>query len=113
MDNFLTFNVHIDEIQRKVTGTLLYINRVSARFSTECRIMAVQSLVLSVLNYCLKVWGSTSKTQMNRVSLMQNFAAKVAVGGARIYDHVTPFYNELKWLRMNDRYTYEVYVFIF
>ena len=113
MDNFLTYNVHIDELQKKVTGTLLFINRVSDRFNFDCRVMVVQSLVLSILNYCLRVWGSTNKTQMGRVSKLQNFAAKVAAGGARKYDHVTPIYNKLKWLRMEDKYIYEVCILIF
>ena len=81
MDSYLTFNVHIDEIQKKTTGILLYINRVNDRFDSVCRVMVVQSLVLSILNYCLSVWGSTNKTQMDRVKKIQNFAAKVAVGG--------------------------------
>ena len=81
MDNYLTFNVHIDEIHKKTTGILLYINRVNDRFDSVCRVLVVQSLVLSVLNYCLRVWGSTNKTQMDRVKKIQNFAAKVAVGG--------------------------------
>ena len=113
MDNFLTFNVHIDELQKKVTGTLLFINRVSDQFSFECRVMVVQSLVLSVLNYCLKVWGSVNKTQMGRVCKIQNFAAKVAAGGARKYDHVTPIYDQLKWLRMGQKYIFEVCLLIF
>ena len=53
MDSCLTFNVHIDEIHKKVTGILLFINRVSDNFDLECRVMVVQSLVLSILNYCL------------------------------------------------------------
>ena len=81
MDSYLTFNVHIDEIQKKTTGILLYINRVNDRLDSVCRVMVVQSLVLSILNYCLRVWGSTNKTQMDTVKKIQNFAAKAAVGG--------------------------------
>ena len=91
MDCSLTFNVHIDELQKKVTGTLLYLNRVCDRFEFDCRVMVVQSLVLSVLNYCLRVWGSTNKTQMGRVNKLQNFAMKVAVGGAK-YTIMLPQY---------------------
>ncbi len=35
------------------------------------------------------------------------FAAKVAIGGARKYDHATPFIKELKWLTINDKYIFE------
>ena len=98
MDSGMTFNFHIDELQRKVNGTLIYLNRVWERFELESRIMVVQSLVLSVLNYCLSVWGSTNKTQMYRVRKLQNFAARVAIGGVRKHDHVTPLFDMLGWL---------------
>ncbi len=39
---------------------------------------------------------------------MQNFAAKVAVGGARKHDHVSSAFQELKWLRIKKKYTYDV-----
>ena len=55
MDSSMTFSFHIDELQRKVNGTLIYLNRIWERFELESRIMVVQSLVLSVLNYCLSV----------------------------------------------------------
>ncbi len=37
---------------------------------------------------------------MNNFQKLQNFAAKVAVGGARKYDRVSPIIKELKWLKM-------------
>ena len=113
MDNCLTFNIHIDEIHKKVTGTLLYINRISDKLEFECRVMVVQSLVLSILNYCLRVWGSTNKVQMDRAQKIQNFAAKVASGGARKYDHVTPILEKLKWLRLDKKYIYEICILVF
>ena len=55
MDSNMTFQVHIDELRKKVTGTLLYLNRICDNFEPECRVLVVQSLVLSILNYCLRV----------------------------------------------------------
>ena len=113
MDSNMTFSVHIDELYRKVTGTLLYLNRVNDSFDSDCRVMVVQSLVLSILNYCLKVWGSTNKTQMDRVQKLQNFAGKVAIGGAKKYDHVTPILEKLQWLRMDKKYFYDICILMF
>ena len=113
MDSYMSFDIHINEIHKKVTGTLLYINRVSDKLEFECRVMVVQSLVLSVLNYCLTVWGSTNKTQMEKAKKIQNFAAKVAFGGVRKYDHVTPIYEKLKWLRMDMKYIYDICILVF
>ena len=113
MDSCLTFNYHIDELLKKVTGTLIFLNRVWDRFQPECRVMAVQALILSVLNYCLPVWGSTSKTQINRAQKVLNFAARIAIGGVRKYDHVSPIFEKLKWLKIKTRFMYSICLLIF
>ena len=59
------------------------------------------------------MWGSTNDTQMGRVKKMHNFAAKVNVGGAKKYDHVTPFFNKLGWLRMNEKYFFDICFLVF
>ncbi|KAK7085430.1 hypothetical protein SK128_025242 [Halocaridina rubra] len=38
---------------------------------------------------------------MLRVKRLQNFAARVAIGGVHKYDHVTPLFERLGWLRMD------------
>ena len=113
MDSYLTFDIHIDELIKKVIGTLIFLNRVWDRFQPECRVMAVQALVLSVLNYCLPVWGSTSKTQINRVQKILNFAARIAIGGAKKHEHVTPLFEKLKWLKIKPKFIYNVCLLIF
>lgn len=44
---------------------------------------------------------------------MQNFAAKVALGGGNKRDNVTPFLRELGWLKIEKRYTYELASFVY
>ena len=109
----MTFESHVNELRRKVMGKLIYLNRVNDRFDSECRMMVVESLILSVLHYGLKVWGSTSKLHLDRVQKLQNFAAKVAVGGARKRDHVTPILVKLEWLRLEKQYFYEICILVF
>ena len=113
MDSCMTFSKHINELQNKLMGTLLFLNRITKRFNQECRIMVVQSLILSVLNYALKVWGSANRSNIQRVQKLQNFAGKVAIGGARRRDHASPIIERLKWLRMDRKYIYEICMFIF
>ncbi len=56
-DTCMTFETHISEISKKVTGTLMYINRVKNCSDKSTRILVVQSLVLNLLNYWNTVWG--------------------------------------------------------
>ena len=56
----------------------------------------------------MRIWGSTNITQIERVQKIQNFAAKVALGGAAKSDNITPFLKELKWLKVNHQYEFEI-----
>ena len=109
----MNFNFHIDEIIKKVTGTLIYLNRIKDTFETATRIIIVQSLALSLINYCSKVWGLTNATQIERVQKLQNFAARVAVGNIRKYDHITPAFKQLKWLKIEQKCFYDIGLFVF
>ena len=113
MDCCMTFDTHMNAVNNKLMGTLIFLNRLTNRFDQNCRIMIVQSLILSVLNYGLKVWGSASKSTLYKAQKLQNFAGKVAVGGARRRDHASPILERLNWLRIDKKYIYELCIFIF
>ena len=113
MDKHMTYSVHIDEVSRKVTGILMYLNRIKDHFEDSTRIIIVQSLVLSVINYCIRIWGTTNDLNLNKAQKIVNFAARVAVVGIRKYDHITPTLHHLQWLKIKDKYIYEVCLFVF
>ena len=93
-------------------GILMFINRIKNTIAKDTRALVVTSLALSILNYCFIIWGSCSKTQMNRVQKLQNFAAKVASGKGRKFDRATPFIQEQGWLKMKEKYQHDVCVFM-
>ena len=94
-------------------GTLIYLNLVKAFFEPSTRVIVVQSLALSLMNYCLKVWGSTQAFHLNKVQKLQNFAVRVAIGNVQKFEHVSPFYKNLEWLRMKDKYLYDICILTF
>ena len=106
-DRYMLFDVHIAELKKKIMGTLIHINRISNNFNKATRVLIIQSLVLSLIRYCISVWGSTTQTLLQNIQKMQNFAAKVATGGIKKYDHVTPIIKDLKWLTVKDMYKFE------
>ncbi len=52
-------------------------------------------------------------TLMSSVQKLQNFAARVTMGGVKKYDHVFPFYEELHWLHVKQKHVFEVATTIF
>ncbi len=99
----MTFDVHANELSKTVVGTLMHIYRISLNFEKRTRTIVVQSQVLSIINYCIKIWGITNATLLSNVQKLQTFAAEVAVGGARKYDHVSPIIKELRWLKIKEK----------
>ncbi len=106
-DNYMSFDVHVTEMSKKVSGTLMYINRIQDLLSKEARRIAVETLALSLINYGINIWSTANITQLKRVKKLQNFAAKVAIGGASKCDHVPPLLNKLQWLPIPQKVIYE------
>ncbi len=109
----MTFEKHINEINRKVMGSLTFVNRVKDCFDRDTRNVIVQSIVLSILNYCNTICGTANSTHLNDIQKLQNFAAKVVDGKAKEYDHVTPILKDSKWLTIKDQITHDTAVAIF
>ncbi len=73
---------------------LIYINCISSYLDKTTRIVVIQSLVLSHIKYCLNISGTTNSVHINKVQKLQNIAARVAVGGLKKYDHVSPAFKD-------------------
>ena len=107
IDSHLTFDKHIYETHRKVMGNLLFINRIKDKFDSVTRKIAIESLALSNINYCLPIYGTASTTLLKQIQKLQNFAAKICIGGATRRDHATPFITQLKWLKIDKKIMYD------
>ena len=82
-------------------------------FDDQTRKIAVEALVISLFSYCSLIWGSSTTNIRNRIKKVHNFAAKVAVGYGRKYDHATPFIKKLDWLKVNEMLKYNEALFMF
>ncbi len=109
----MNFDVHVHEMHRKVMGHLLFFNKVRDKFDSGTRKTVVESIALSAVNYCLRVYGTTTGTLLSRVQQIQNFAAKICAGGARRSDHATPFIAQLEWLKMDKKIIFDVAVHLY
>ncbi len=91
-DSQMTFDAHVNNISSKAISAIIrvYINRTKDNFSRSSGILLVQSLVLSIVNHGIKIWGNKIATNV-KVQRRQNFAVKVALGGATRQGPATPF----------------------
>ena len=96
-DRSLTFESHIDTMTRQCTGLLIALNHARHVMLHQALKVIVESLVLSIVRYCLSVYGSCGISRVHRIQKIVNFCARV-VTGRRRSDHVSDAIKLLGWL---------------
>ncbi len=76
----------------------MFIRRISDSFDKSTRIIVIQTLFVSLMNYCIAMWGFTNVNLLHRVQKLENFAVKIASGEGSKDDHVTPIIKGLQWV---------------
>jgi hypothetical protein len=59
-------------------------------------LVILNSLVFSKLFYCSTVWSATTKQNIQKLQLVQNFAACVLTNTNK-FDHISPILQQLGW----------------
>ena len=101
-DSPLSFENHIKLLCSRFNGTLSYLNRVKNTLDQKSRILLINTLIFSHLNYCSSIWGKCSEKLQHEVQKCINFAVKVASNRKYLKrDHVTPLLRDLNWINFN------------
>ena len=74
--------------------------------------LLINSFVFSKLFYCSSVWGNTSKRNLHKLQLVQNFAARVVLG-LKKFDHISQGRRSLKWLDVTEKVLFNDLVLVF
>ena len=98
----LSFEHHIKSLCSRLNGTISYLNSFKNTLDQKSRILLINALIFSHLNYCSSICGKCSEKLQYEVQKCINFAAKVASNGKYLKrDHVTPLLRNLKWINFN------------
>ena len=92
-------------ISRKCTGILIGLLHARHVIPRQTLKVIVEALVMSVVRYCLSVYGSCGVTQLSRVQKIVNFCARV-VTGRRRYEHISSAMQQLRWLNADQLVAY-------
>ena len=104
-DQTMTFSAHIDDVVRRCTGTLCGLSHSRHCLPQSTLVRLVEGLVVSVIRYCITVYGCANRTQMGRLQRLLNFGARV-ISGRRRYDHISDVLRELGWLTAENMFLY-------
>ena len=106
-DQCMSFAAHTDDVVRRCTGILIGLSHSRHILPHSTLTTLVQSLVISLIRYCISVYGSCNTTQLARLQKLLNFSARV-ISGRRKFDHVSDVLRDLGWLSARNMYSYHV-----
>ena len=93
-------------------GRKVHIRRIKHLLDKKTLLLLINSFVFSKLFYCSSVWGNTSKRNLNKLQLVQNFAARVVLG-LRKFDHISQGRRSLGWLDVTEKILFNDLVLAF
>ena len=99
------YNKHIAKTVSICLHKLVQINRIKHLLDKKTILLLMSSFVFSKLYYCSTVWSNTSKHNINKLQLVQNFAARVVLG-LKKFDHISQAIKSLNWLPVNTEFTW-------
>lgn len=82
----------------------MFLSRVSGNLDKRSRILVVQCHVLSLIDYCIRIWSTTNLSIISKVQKLQKFTAKEAIGGVKKFNYVTPKIQELGWIKNKENH---------
>ncbi len=91
----------------------MYISRISEKIDERNKTIIIETLVLSQIDYCIRIRGTITDQHMSNVHKLPTFAAQVSSGGVRKYDHISPVFRELQWLRIKQKHLPDFGVAVF
>ena len=102
LDQNLSFNGHIVKTSSNCMHKLVQINRIKHLLDRKTLMLLINAFVFSKLFYCSTVWSNTCKTNVKKLQLVQNFAARILLG-LKKFDHISQGLKSLNWLPVSDR----------
>ena len=88
IDQSLTYNDHITKTASNCLHKLIQINRIKHLLDKKTLILLMNCFIFSKLLYCSTVWSNTSCSNIKKLQLVQNFAARIVLGLLK-FDHIS------------------------
>ena len=114
IDSKLKWDVHIDELCKKVGKIISYLRRVSGYVNESCLKLLYNLVIMPHFDYGDVIWHSASKTHLDTLQKLQNRAGRIILK-VKSSEHksINEIHNILNWDRLRDRNTKHTYSLMF
>ena len=105
LDKNLSWKPHILNVSRKISKSIGIIYKASFCLPSTALVTLYYSLVYPYLMYCVSVWGSTYKSNLKRIFLLQKKLIRI-ISKASFDTHTDPLFKDLQILKFHNIYKY-------
>lgn len=112
IDDKLSWSSHIDHLCSTISSKISLLRQLSRYVSIDVQKKFYQGYILPLIDYGSVVWGTTSSSNLDRISKLQKRAARIILHA----DFNTPsaeMFEELSWLPILKRLKYNKAVFTY
>ena len=80
IDDKLNWKTHISYMAGKVARGIGVLGKARKYFNNDCMINLYNAFIYPYLMYCNQIWGSTYKTNLSKLQVLQNKAVRIVTG---------------------------------
>ena len=106
LDENLNFHDHVVYLTAKISPKIGMLHRLRQTFSSPVLNVIYLTSIQSLLDYCLTVFGPSSKTITDHVQRLQNRCARAVTGNFSITASISQMIESLGWMSVNQRLIY-------
>ena len=112
IDCNLTWIYHINHVTKILSKFTSIMYKLKHQINNSTLLLIYNSLVYPNLIYCLSIWGTTSKSHLNKVFLAQKKIIRL-IGGLSLREHTGPVFVENKLLSFENASIYMCLLFVY
>ena len=101
IDDKLKWDVHINKTKSRLSSSLYAINKIKHFAPIKILTTLYYSMVYPYLVYGITQWGSTFRTHINKLNIMQTKITR-AIVGAKYNAHTSDIFHHLRILKLED-----------
>ena len=119
IDSKLTFKPHIDELSKKISRAIGILQKLRYFVSTKILIMVYYAIVYPFLLYGILVWGSTSKSLLEPLFILQKKFVRLATFNSTHFGtsgplvHSAPLFYKLNLLNIFDIFKLQLGILVY
>ena len=102
LDSQLSWSDHIDNITTKMGRGLAMVRKCSTYLTSSVMGQVIQSLVFCHLYYCPVIWSAANKSDLNKLQIVQNRAARLALH-CSTRTNIECMHTRLAWLTVEQK----------